>query len=88
MTEKCYSIDGESFRYDDLAEALVDMDCNGDLIVGAEYESGDAVKQPASSYFDIDRLLEDMGERASDECGEYAEDFPDISDEKLPSWTS
>lgn len=39
-------------------------------------------KPPASRFIhDADYIIEAMGERAYDECGECAEEFPDVTDE-------
>lgn len=81
--DKCYSINEEEYCYDNLSDALVALEENDGFVAGAVIHEGDAHKEPPSHYFDIDRLFEDMGERACDECGEWAEDFPDVSKEKV-----
>lgn len=77
LTELRYSLDEENYCYDDLAEALCRLDDDGNLVEGAVVYEGDALSPTASYFFSMDRLTEDLGERAYDECGEWAEDFPD-----------
>lgn len=82
--EKCYSLNGEDYNYTDLGEALTtlgDDSVNG-LQVDMTYYAGDSRKRAPSFYFSMDSLLENMGEAANDEAGEYADDFPDMSKEK------
>lgn len=71
--EVCYSNNGEEFRYAEIADAL-DSANIGDVI----YE-GDAIRQKPSHYFDINTMLEQVGESAYDDCGECADDFPNIT---------
>lgn len=82
-TEKCYSINEEDYCYGEMHEALTALEDNDGLVVGAVFHEGDSHKGRPSHYFDIDRALEDMGERAYDMCGEWAEDFPDVSAAKV-----
>lgn len=81
-TFKCYSTDGENFAHQELHDVLSEMDSDRALEPGMTFHEADAAKELPSTCFDIDRLFEDMGERASDDCGEYAEDFPDVPTEK------
>ncbi|AMC34766.1 hypothetical protein [Janthinobacterium sp. B9-8] len=76
----CYSLDQEGYS----SEPLIDVLQRGesDELIGQNYWRGIAVHPNPSSFFDIDRLFEDIGERACDDHGEWAEDFPDVSDEK------
>lgn len=61
--------------------------------VGQVVYFGDAVANTAGEYLNVDSIIEQMGERAYDECGECAEGYPDVSpdaikelDELLISW--
>ena len=49
---------------------------------GDVVEIGPKIPHKASDFYSIDDILENMGERAYDECGECAEDFPDLSKEE------
>ena len=80
---ECWSDDvNEDFNYDSLADLL---DSNHELAVGDTVYVADAVIPDPATYIDADDILEQMGERASDECGEYAEDYPDVTDEAKQS---
>jgi hypothetical protein len=78
----CYSLDEETFNYQDLADVLQALDDQGALVEGATFYEGEAVRHAPSYYFDIDSLIEGMGERAYDDAGEYADTFPDLTKEK------
>ncbi len=78
-TEFVYSINEEDFTHDCVEDALDALDGRDALWVDAVIWRGIGVKKDASAYFDLDRLLEDMGERAYDESSEWAQDFPDVS---------
>lgn len=80
--EQCFSTDGEEYRYAELHEALEAIDTDEGLTEGRVIHQGDAVRKPASYYFSVDRLIDDMGERAYDDAGEYADTFPDLTKEK------
>lgn len=84
MTEKkeCWSSDEETFNADSLEE-LIEMGTGmpGDFEVGDMVYAGDAVTPDPADYIDADGILEQMGERANDDCGEAADDYPDITPE-------
>jgi len=72
----CYSLNGEDYHSGGIGDALDEMD--GDefgIKVGRTYWLGISKRPEPSSFFDLDRMLEDMQCQACDECGEYAEDF-------------
>lgn len=74
MPEVAYSTDEENFNFESLEEALDSMDDPqpGDVI----YE-GDVVQRPASHYLPkMEWWLEQMSEKAWDEAGEHADDWP------------
>lgn len=82
MTEKkeCWSVDEECFN----AQSLGDLvDSNYGLEVGQTVWVGDALHPDAGSYVDAESVIEQMGERASDDCGEAAEDYPDVDKEAM-----
>jgi len=76
----CWSTDEEDFSLD-FCTALDQI--MGDL---AEEESGvgrilwfgEAVKPEITSIINVDDILDMMHDRASDICGEHAEDFPNV----------
>lgn len=73
--ELVYSRDGEFFNFDDLRD-VIDV---YDLGVGDVVHVGEKSPKPASAYIDIDCIIDQMGERAMDEVGDPASDFPDVS---------
>ena len=80
--ELVYSLDGENYRFDDLTELLAELEDGGDLGEGKTIHAGTAIRHKASEFFYVDSLVDDMQNRAYDEAGEWAEDFPDISKEQ------
>lgn len=63
-------------------------DCLSDLLAGNdELKAGDTVyfgtgvTPPATAFISADDVLEMMGERAYDDFGEHAEDFPCVTPE-------
>lgn len=80
MIEKpeCWSVDNEYFN----AESLGDLiDGNDNLEVGQMVYVADALIPDPGSYVDVDSVLEQMGERAFDDCGEAADVYPDVTGE-------
>lgn len=77
-----YSLDGENYRFDDLDELLAELEDDGELVVGKTIHAGTAIHHNASEFFDVDSLTESMQDRAYDEAGEWAEDFPDLPKEQ------
>ena len=80
MSEKeCWSANGEDFNYESLEELLDNEDF--------DYKAGDIVykaiaKTPSfKSMVDVDSVIENIGERAYDYCGDYAEYYPEVSKE-------
>lgn len=76
VKETVWSRDGESFQFDSLAELLETYD---DLEAGMSVEFGTAT-YPSTNFVDADDVVELIGTRAYDVGGEYAEDFPSLSD--------
>lgn len=92
MSEKqeCWSADEECFNAETLGDLL---DGNDELEAGHTVWVGDALPPDAASYIDADSVIEQMGERAMDDCGECAEDYPDVTaearrelDDALKAW--
>jgi hypothetical protein len=76
-TGEYWSYDGERFSYDTLGELL---DCN-ELQVGDTVHTGDGVTPDPAEWVDVEDVIEQLACRAYDECGEIAEDYPNVSDE-------
>lgn len=83
MSEIYYSTDEEVFNYDDIGEAICSIfECDDTLDVGTiiTIYSGEAIKFNASSF--VKDITEDMSERAYDEIGEHADNWPDCNKEQ------
>lgn len=81
--EKCYGINDEYFNHSELEDAITEALDNPDLPVGAVVKvyEGDAVPWKAGDFsdgFPVDSLME----RAYDEAGEHAGDWPDCTKEQ------
>lgn len=74
--EECYSTNEEDYRVDyaDVLTEFLDGCDRDESAIGSYIYKANSKRYPASHFFDIDRLLEDMECRASDEAGEWAED--------------
>ena len=80
---KCYSSDEEAY-YREFYDVLDGMDGSGDeLKVGMTYWEGEADLPKPSGFFSVDCLVENMQNRASDECGEWAETYMTDIPEKI-----
>jgi hypothetical protein len=92
--EQTWSLDGEYFAYDSLEELL---DNYGDAIsYGSTVYVGDKVDASKDTLrlVDADDIIDMMSERAWDNFGECAEDYPIVSEEArqelndmLKGWT-
>lgn len=77
--EYCWSTDDENFSYETLDELL---DSNKDIKAGDVVSVG--VKQPHdTNWVDADDVISMIGERADDVAGEYAENFPNVSEQAI-----
>ncbi|MBM5575807.1 hypothetical protein [Deefgea sp. CFH1-16] len=74
----CYSREGDDHCVRELQE-LISIH---ELDVGAPYIEYDLVQHPASHYFNIEDVIENMASAADDDAGEHAEGFPDLSDDE------
>jgi uncharacterized protein YfdQ (DUF2303 family) len=80
--EKCWSLDEEQFNYESLDELIQGIyDLHGSVEPGWVVSFGTAHKPDAADFVDADRVIDDMGDAASDVGGEFAEDFPSVSPE-------
>lgn len=76
--KECWSVDEENFRYDSLQDLL---DSNDELQAGDVVYVGNAKHPKPEQLCDADDIIEMMKDRAWDIVGEYAEDYPEVSDE-------
>lgn len=81
--ELCYSLDEEYFNYTDIEDVLQALGDQDALVEGATFYEGEAHRKAPSYYFDVDSLIESMGERAYDDAGEWADTFPDLPKAKV-----
>lgn len=78
-TKECWSLNNEEYNFDSLEEL---MDSHGyELRPGHTVWRGTAKSPSISSLVDVESVIENMGERAYEIGGEYAEDYPDVSAE-------
>jgi hypothetical protein len=77
-TDECWSRDEEQFSYDTLGELL---DNHDDLDVGDTVYTGVAETPDPAEWVDADDIIEQLACRAGDDCGEFADDYPDVSKE-------
>lgn len=85
IIEYCYSTDEECFNldFDSVLDIIVNNLEEGESAVGKVYWRGIASRPLPSNFApDADDIFQIMSERAHDNCGEWAEDFPDCSREK------
>jgi hypothetical protein len=74
MADKAWSTDEENYNFDSLEEAIEAMD---DPQPGDAVYEGEVVQRAASHYLPkIEWLFEQMEEKAGDDAGEHAEDWP------------
>ena len=75
--EECWSADNEEFNYGTLGDLLDGRD----LKVGDTVYVGESQKPSSADLCDADDIIDLMRDRASDIGGEYAEGYPDVTDE-------
>jgi len=73
-----WSRDEENYSYDSLDELLATHD---DLAEGDTVHFGKGETPDAGSWVDADDIIENLACRAGDDCGEFADDYPDVSKE-------
>jgi hypothetical protein len=85
MNDKAYSVDGEKFfEREELIDWLMGKHHikNRQELVGLEYHEGDKTYADVRSLIDIDSIINIMSENAWEIGGEWAEDWPDLSEEE------
>lgn len=75
MTQYAYSRNEEYFGYDNLYDLLSDEE----LAPGNTVYRGIVMPIDIKNLIDADDVIETIGERAWDQAGEVAEDYPDVS---------
>lgn len=80
---KVYSKDEENFPHEGIGELFDDVWCDGELVAGRDYWSGDAIKKAPSEYFDCENMIENMRDAAYEAAGEYSDDFMNIPTKKI-----
>lgn len=90
--DEVWSANDEMFNCDSLDELLNE---NDELEVGATVWKGDKIPVDITGYVDAGDIIEMLGERAYDDVGEVAEEWPDVSaearkelDALLGAWVS
>ncbi|UXV17554.1 hypothetical protein N4P55_16815 [Pseudomonas fluorescens] len=78
IPDETWSANEELFNCDSLGELL---DENDDLEIGATVWKGEKFPVNIAGYVDVGDVIEMLGERAYDDVGEFAEDWPDVPDE-------
>lgn len=80
MTDKeiYWSRNDEDFTYETIQDVI---DCEGDLKVGDTIYYGEVERPNPEDFICVDRIIEDIGVQAYDVGGEYAEDYPEVSEE-------
>jgi len=78
-----WSVDEENYSYSSLEELLnAEWDQLDYLKEGSVVYYGE-IKLPSTSFIDAADIVEMISERAYEEGGEYAEDYPNYSEEDL-----
>lgn len=85
QNEIYWSIDNSNFSYYDIDDLL---NSNDHLIPGDVIFFGYKSNTYPSQFFDVHNLIEDMGNSAYDEFDELADDFPNMSKEKIKELNS
>lgn len=79
MNEKCYSNDGEEFRYESIGEMIDDTD----LIVGDTYYDGDTCEVTPDRVItarEIEHILENLDSSVYEDIGEcYDNSFSNVT---------
>ena len=78
-TNKCYSVDGETYNITDFGDLLETMD---DPQVGDTYHEADAVPIQLEDAIHVDYILEQLDDWMYEMIGEYYDsDFYNVSDD-------
>lgn len=87
MITKCYSIDDESFIYNDLSSLFDELESEGNLVEGQIYYEADAKKIEAKDYASehvIEQILEVLELQLFRDIGEqidYGYEFSEVNKE-------
>lgn len=76
--KQCWSANGEDFIFQSLRELL---DAGADLAPGDVVHVGEADYPDTHQLIDASDVMDQMTDRAWDIAGEYAMDYPDVSNE-------
>lgn len=76
-TEEAWSLNGEEYTHDSLAELITDEE----IEAGATVWRGTARRPDPADYVDAEDVIDAIAERAWQEAGEFAEGYPNVSDE-------
>lgn len=83
MTDRCYSLNDEEYRYTELGELFDAMDSEGIFEVGQiYYEMACEIVTP-EEFIHVDLVLDSANDDAWSELGECAEDMFDASKEAV-----
>jgi hypothetical protein len=77
-TDEYWSRDEENFSYESLGELL---DSHDDLEIGDVVYVGRRIVPDPGDWTDAEEVLEQLACRAVDDCGEFADDYPEASKE-------
>lgn len=76
MTNKCYSMDNESFNYDDVSELFADLESDGELYEGRVYYEADCELVEPKDYANshtVAWMLENLDEQLYEDAGEVSD---------------
>lgn len=74
-----YSVNGEDDWHESMLDVVYELEEAGLLFKGSTYYTGTAQTPLASSFLNLDVLLEYMGDAAYNDYGDAAEGFTDLS---------
>jgi hypothetical protein len=82
--DKAYSTDEECWEidFDIFLDRLLSQEKDRRDLIGSKYFEGDQIPISTGELFDIGMVLDAINENAYDEIGEWAEDYPDLTDEE------
>lgn len=76
MVNKCYSLNNESFNYDEIGELFADLEADGELYEGRVYYEADCKLAEPKDYANshsVSWMLESLDEQLYDEVGEFSD---------------
>ncbi len=78
--EEVWSANGETFNFDSLEELVEDLASDDDLAVGRTVYRGRVKRPNLANFVSADSVIDEIGERSSEIHGEFADDYPEVSD--------